>query len=125
MASRTSSFRLKLASMQSCETFSVISDALILVCVAITYRLYILVKKLRWKFGGKVYRFDIDTDLAQQPAQRNHVDKYRTVKLFCGEFFERDAVAYRAAEFTLFAFRITGRRLDKYVFGTNRRVGCL
>src|SRR3989339_1624718 len=120
-----SSFKLKLASMQRCDTFSVISDALILVRVAIAYRLYVLVKKLRGKFRGKVYRFDINTDLAQQSAQCNHVDKYRTVKLFCGKFFERDAVAYGAAEFALFAFRITGRRLDKYVFGTNRWVRCL
>src|SRR3972149_10472879 len=119
MASRTSSFRLKLASMQRCETFSVISDALILVRIAIAYRLYVFVKKLRGKCRVKVYRFDINTDLAQQPAQSNHVDKNRTVKLFYGKLLERDAVACRTAELALFAFCVTGRRLDKYVFGAN------
>src|SRR3989339_1077321 len=99
--------------MQSCETFSVISVALILVRVAITYRLYILVKKLRGKFRGKVHCFNINTNLAQQPAQSNHVDKNRTVKLFYGKLLERDAVAYWAAEFTLFAFCVTGRPPDK------------
>src|SRR3990167_4003430 len=105
MASRTSSFRLKLASMQRCETFSVISDALILVRIAIAYRLYVFVKKLR----GKVYRFDINTDLAQQPAQGNHIDKNRTIKLFCSKFFEGNAVACRTSDIALFTFHITGR----------------
>src|SRR3972149_8070743 len=120
MASRTSSFRLKLASMQRCESLSVISDALILVRIAIAYRLYVFVKKLRGKFRGKVYRFDINTDLAQQPAQGNHIDKNRTIKLFCSKFFEGNAVACRTSDIALFTFSITGRRLDKYVFGTNR-----
>src|SRR3990172_11669716 len=109
MASRTSSFRLKSASMQRCETFSVISDALILVRIAIAYRLYVFVKKLRGKFRGKVYRFDINTDLAQQPPQGNHIYKDRTIKLFCGEFFERNTITYRTADIALFTFHITGR----------------